>query len=57
MTHFSSFVYCTLQVERQIQMQNQMRERVMAMQVARARELLYWFGSFYVLAGLGMIAG
>jgi hypothetical protein len=54
---FSSFVYCTLQVERQIQMQNQMRERVMAMQVARARELLYWFGSFYILAGLGMIAG
>jgi hypothetical protein len=45
------------QVERQIQMQNQMRERMMAMQVARARELLYWFGSFYVLAALGMIAG
>jgi len=44
-------------VERQIQMQNQMRERVMAMQVARARELLYWFGTFYVFAGLGMIAG
>jgi predicted transcriptional regulator len=56
-THFSSFVCCTLQVERQIQMQNQMRERVMAMQVARARELLYWFGAFYALAGLGMIAG
>lgn len=44
-------------VERQIQMQNQMRERMMAMQVARARELLYWFGSFYFVAGLGMIAG
>lgn len=44
-------------VERQIQMQNQMRERMTAMQIARARELLYWFGSFYVLAALGMIAG
>jgi hypothetical protein len=56
-TNFSSFVDCALQVERQIQMQNQMRERVMAMQIARARELLYWFGSFYILASLGMIAG
>nr|CAD7589710.1 unnamed protein product [Timema genevievae] len=44
-------------VERQIQMQNQMRERMVSMQVARARELLYWFGSFYILAALGMIAG
>lgn len=57
MKYFCSFTYCILQVERQIQMQNQMRERLMAMQVARARELLYWFGSFYVVAGLGMIAG
>jgi uncharacterized iron-regulated protein len=45
------------QVERQIQMQNQMRERMLSMQVARSRELLYWAGSFYVLAALGMIAG
>lgn len=44
-------------MERQIQMQNQMRERLMAMQVARARELLYWFGSFYVVAAAGMMAG
>ncbi|KAK7794364.1 hypothetical protein R5R35_007245 [Gryllus longicercus] len=44
-------------VERQIQMQNQMRERMTAMQIARARELLYWFGSFYALATLGMVAG
>ncbi|XP_071438981.1 plasminogen receptor (KT) [Hetaerina americana] len=44
-------------VERQIQMQNQMRERLMSMQIARARELLYWLGSFYVLAALGMVAG
>ncbi|KAF4533094.1 hypothetical protein B566_EDAN003814 [Ephemera danica] len=44
-------------VERQIQMQNQMRERLMAMQIARARELFYWFSSFYGLAALGMITG
>lgn len=28
-----------------------------AMQIARTRELLNWFGSFYVLAAVGMIAG
>jgi len=44
-------------LERQIQMQNQMRERAAAMQVAKARDLFYWLGSFYVLAGLGMVAG
>ena len=52
-------------------MQDQMRERAMAMQVtkefltrkmthlqvAKARDLFYWLGSFYVLAGLGMVAG
>jgi len=43
-------------LERQIQMQDQMRERMVAMQVARAREMFYWFGSFYVLAGSAMMA-
>lgn len=38
-------------------MQNQMRERMMAMQIARSRELLNWFGSFYVLASIGMVSG
>nr|ADQ43240.1 stem/progenitor cells protein [Haliotis discus discus] len=46
-----------IQMERQIQMQNQMRERMMAMQIARARDIFVWFGSFYTLASLGMIAG
>ncbi|XP_046578701.1 plasminogen receptor (KT)-like [Haliotis rubra] len=46
-----------IQMERQIQMQNQMRERMMAMQIARARDIFAWFGSFYALASLGMIAG
>ena len=44
-------------MERQIQMQNQMRERQMAMMVARSRDLFMWFGSFYTLALLGGVAG
>ncbi|KAK4300149.1 hypothetical protein Pmani_017552 [Petrolisthes manimaculis] len=46
-----------VQLERQIHMQNEMREKMMSMQVARSRELLYWFGSFYIVAALGMITG
>ncbi len=44
-------------LERQIQMQNQMRERMAAMPVARSRELFTWFVSFYGLATLGMLRG
>ncbi|CAL4171510.1 unnamed protein product, partial [Meganyctiphanes norvegica] len=44
-------------LERQIHMQNEMREKMMSMQIARSRELLYWLGSFYVIASIGMIAG
>ncbi|XP_061168111.1 ribonuclease H1-like isoform X2 [Saccostrea echinata] len=36
-----------LTLERQIQMQNQMRERQMAMMVARGRDIFQWFGAFY----------
>ena len=46
-----------LTIERQIQMQNQMRERQMAMQIARARDMFLWFGSFYAVAVSAMIAG
>ncbi|XP_017266239.1 plasminogen receptor (KT) [Kryptolebias marmoratus] len=46
-----------LQLERQILMQNQMRERQMAMQVAWSRELLKYFGSFFAVATLGLTAG
>ncbi len=46
-----------IMMERQIQMQNQMRERMMAAQVARAREMFMWLGSFYAIAGTAMIAG
>jgi len=44
-------------LERQIHMNNEMREKMMALQLSRARELLYWEGAFYVLATIGMISG
>lgn len=44
-------------LERQMHMQNQMRERMVAMQIARSRELFAWLASFYVMAGVGMIRG
>ncbi|XP_070563553.1 plasminogen receptor (KT)-like [Ptychodera flava] len=44
-------------MERQLMMQNVMRERQMAMQIARARDLFYWWGSFYGVCLLGMTAG
>ncbi|XP_067172264.1 plasminogen receptor (KT) isoform X1 [Apteryx mantelli] len=39
-----------LQLERQLLMQNQMRERQAAMQIAWTRELLKYFGTFFGLA-------
>ncbi|XP_015925811.1 plasminogen receptor (KT) [Parasteatoda tepidariorum] len=39
-----------LQLERQIHMRNQLRERKQALQIAKSRELFYWIGTFYVLA-------
>ncbi|KAF5900798.1 plasminogen receptor (KT), partial [Clarias magur] len=46
-----------LQMERQILMQNEMRERQMAMQIAWSREFLKYFGSFFGLAAVGLTAG
>ena len=46
-----------LQMERQMNMQRLMFEKQMASQVARAREMFDWLGTFYVLASLGMFAG
>ncbi|KAL7376167.1 hypothetical protein ABVT39_002356 [Epinephelus coioides] len=43
-----------LQMERQILMQNQMRERQMAMQVASSREFLKYFGTFCAVATFGL---
>ena len=53
----SLIIIVRITLERQIQMQNQMRERMVAQQIAGAREMFLWLGSFYVLAGTGMIMG
>eukprot|EP00794_Sanderia_malayensis_P008169 gene8169-9045_t len=44
-------------MERQMAMQRLMFQKQMASQVARARELFDWLGSFYVLSSLGMFVG
>jgi len=46
-----------IQLGRQLQMQNAMRERQMSMQLAAAREMFYWLASFYGIASVGMFAG
>ncbi|XP_063151144.1 plasminogen receptor (KT) [Candoia aspera] len=46
-----------LQLERQLLMQNQMRERQMALQIAWTREFFKYFGSFYGLATVGLTIG
>lgn len=47
----------SVQMERQILMQNQMRERQMAMQIAWSREFLKYFGAFFAVASVGLAAG
>uniref|UniRef100_A0A3B4X5M3 Plasminogen receptor with a C-terminal lysine n=1 Tax=Seriola lalandi dorsalis TaxID=1841481 RepID=A0A3B4X5M3_SERLL len=44
-------------MERQILMQNQMRERQMAMQIAWSREFLKYFGTFFSVATVGLTVG
>ncbi|XP_010735073.3 plasminogen receptor (KT) [Larimichthys crocea] len=46
-----------LQMERQILMQNQMRERQMAMQIAWSREFLKYFGTFFTVTSVGLTIG
>ncbi|XP_068430951.1 plasminogen receptor (KT) [Clinocottus analis] len=46
-----------LQMERQMLMQNQMRERQMAMQLAWSRELVKYFGTFYTVTTVGLTLG
>ncbi|KAM9167343.1 LOW QUALITY PROTEIN: plasminogen receptor (KT) [Mergus octosetaceus] len=46
-----------LQLEGQLLMQNQMRERQTAMQIAWTREFLKYFGTFFGLAAIGLTAG
>ncbi|UYV80393.1 PLGRKT [Cordylochernes scorpioides] len=45
------------QVEHQIQMRNQMRERMTALQIAKDREMLYWLGAFYLTSTAAMLVG
>ena len=45
------------QLERQMEMQLQMRNRAMAQQLGRARDMFNWYGAFYVLAAFGLTAG
>ncbi|XP_008849409.1 plasminogen receptor (KT) isoform X2 [Nannospalax galili] len=46
-----------LQLERQLMMQNEMRERQMAMQIAWSREFLKYFGTFFGIATISLTAG
>ncbi|XP_012861097.1 plasminogen receptor (KT) [Echinops telfairi] len=46
-----------LQLERQLTMQNEMRERQMAMQVAWSREFLKYFGTFFGIVTIALTTG
>lgn len=46
-----------LKVERQMMMQNHMREQQMSIQLARGRDLFHWWAAFYVVAATGAFAG
>lgn len=46
-----------LTMERQIQMQNAMRERMMATQIASGKDIFYFLATFYGLSSIGMFAG
>uniref|UniRef100_A0A8C0A6L1 Plasminogen receptor with a C-terminal lysine n=1 Tax=Bos mutus grunniens TaxID=30521 RepID=A0A8C0A6L1_BOSMU len=46
-----------LQLERQLIMQNEMRERQMAMQIAWSREFLKYFGTFFGITAVSLTAG
>lgn len=45
------------QMERQMMMQNVMREQQMSIQLARGRDLFHWWAAFYVVAATGAVAG
>ncbi|XP_036030285.1 plasminogen receptor (KT) [Onychomys torridus] len=46
-----------LQLERQLTMQNEMRERQIAMQIAWSREFLKYFGTFFCIAAISLTTG
>ncbi|XP_060536919.1 plasminogen receptor (KT) [Cylas formicarius] len=45
-----------IKIERQLQMRYQMRQRQTALEIAKQRELFYWFGAFYLTSVAGAIA-
>lgn len=45
------------QLARQLQMQQQMRARMIAQQLAMGREAFDWWAAFYAVAGLTLTAG
>ncbi|GAB5579652.1 plasminogen receptor (KT) [Prionailurus iriomotensis] len=45
------------ELERQLMMQNEMRERQMALQIAWSREFLKYFGTFFGIAAISLTAG
>lgn len=50
-------MHARLQLERQLTMQNEMRERQMAMQIAWSREFLKYFGTFFGIATISLTTG
>ncbi|XP_008046446.1 plasminogen receptor (KT) isoform X2 [Carlito syrichta] len=46
-----------IKLERQLTMQNEMRERQMAMQIAWSREFLKYFGTFFGITAISLTAG
>ncbi|EHB04987.1 hypothetical protein GW7_16938 [Heterocephalus glaber] len=46
-----------LQLERHLMLQNEMRERQMAMQIAWSREFLKYFGTFFGIATISLTTG
>uniref|UniRef100_A0A8C9GF39 Plasminogen receptor with a C-terminal lysine n=1 Tax=Piliocolobus tephrosceles TaxID=591936 RepID=A0A8C9GF39_9PRIM len=54
---FSLEAHSLSQLERQLIMQSEMRERQMAMQIAWSREFLKYFGTFFGFAAISLTAG
>lgn len=46
-----------LQLERQIYMKHLMHQRMLALKIAKARELFFWLTAFYVVSSAGLFAG
>lgn len=43
------------QMERWIQMHYEIKEREKALEIAKSREFLYWFGAFYSVSVVGLL--